>query len=90
MLKYLMLIGLGFVLGYWTARRRGPSVRIEPLEEARLSPEALAQIDAAIDRGDKIEAIRIARLDAGSGLAEAKKFIDQRHRSRRPGDPIER
>jgi hypothetical protein len=42
-----------------------------------LSGEALAKVEAALARGNKIEAIKIYREATGSGLAEAKAAIER-------------
>ncbi|WP_265569848.1 hypothetical protein [Sphingomicrobium nitratireducens] len=86
LLIWVSLFWLGFSLG----KKSGGGAPIEPLDPARLSSDALARIDALIARGEKLEAIRVARQDAGCGLAEAKRFVDLRARALRPGDPIER
>ncbi len=41
-----------------------------------LTPTELAAIRDALSRGDKIEAIRLCREATGSGLAEAKEFVE--------------
>ncbi|MBW0144228.1 ribosomal protein L7/L12 [Sphingomicrobium clamense] len=90
MLSTLITLAIGFAAGYFYASARGNAASVEPLDEARVSADAMSRIDAAIERGEKIEAIKIARKDTGAGLAEAKKFVDARSAKLRPGDPIER
>lgn len=86
----LVALFVVFALGFLMGRRSHDGGNIEPLDENRLSSAALSRIDAAIARGQKIEAIRIAREDCGAGLAEAKMFVDAREAAHRKGDPIER
>lgn len=79
-----------FAIGFLFGRRGRPADEIEPLDVERLSATALSRIADAITRGEKLEAVRIAREDCGCGLAEAKKFVDARAAARRKGDPISR
>ena len=69
--------GTIFLLGYWLGVSR--SKRIEPpfeFDRSRISPEAQAQIENALQRGKAIEAIRILREDTGLGLKDSKAVID--------------
>ena len=52
----------------------------EPL--ARLTPDQAAEIDEALDRGRKIEAIKLYREWTGLGLKEAKEAIEAYERRR--------
>ncbi len=69
--------GTIFLLGYFLGARQ--SKRYEPpfqFDHRRISPEARAQIEGALQRGKKIEAIRILREDTGLGLKDSKTVID--------------
>ena len=52
----------------------------EPL--ARLTPEQAAEIDEALDRRRKIEAIKLYREWSGLGLREAKEAVEAYERRR--------
>jgi hypothetical protein len=52
-----------------------------------LIPEAQAQIQAALFRGQKIEAIRLFRECTGAGLAEAKLAVEQLEAKLRAAEP---
>jgi ribosomal protein L7/L12 len=67
---------IAFKFGSVAGRLKADSERIKPISTTRISPEARARIDDALRRGNKIEAIRILREDAGCGLAEAKQTIE--------------
>src|SRR5436190_19659433 len=45
--------------------------------ERPISSNALAQVQSALFKGDKIVAIKIYRQDTGSSLAEAKDAVDK-------------
>ncbi|HTD88945.1 MAG TPA: hypothetical protein VK850_20405 [Candidatus Binatia bacterium] len=45
--------------------------------ERPISTNALAQVQSALFKGDKIVAIKIYRQDTGSSLAEAKDAVDK-------------
>ena len=57
-----------------------PQPAAEPL--ARLTPDQAAEIDEALDRGRKIEAIKLCREWSGLGLKEAKEAIEAYERRR--------
>jgi ribosomal protein L7/L12 len=63
-------------LGATFGRLSRDSEDIIPISTTRISPGARAQIDDALRRGNKIEAIKLLRADTGCGLAEAKKTVE--------------
>jgi hypothetical protein len=75
-----LVIALGavivFRLGFGLGRLAGQSSDIVPISPTRISPQARAQIDDALRRGEKIEAIKLLRADTGCGLAEAKQTVE--------------
>jgi ribosomal protein L7/L12 len=71
-----LAIVLIFKAGVAWGRLSADSEHIQPISTTRISPEARARIDDALRRGNKIEAIKILREDAGCGLAEAKKTVE--------------
>jgi hypothetical protein len=78
--QWLILAAFGaafiFRLGMWFGRGVAEAERIGPISTTRISPEARAQIEDALRRGDKIEAIKILRLDTECSLVEAKKTVE--------------
>jgi ribosomal protein L7/L12 len=48
---------------------------------AGLSPEVQQNIDAQIQSGKVIEAIKIVRVNSGAGLKDAKQAVDARRAS---------
>ncbi len=68
----LLVFRIGMGMGRLTSRAED----IMPISTTRISPEARSQIDDALRRGRKVEAIRILRKDTGCGLAEAKKTVE--------------
>lgn len=85
---------MAFVIGYLLGRNSvtEPQARGERVAPGDLSGAAKLEMEQAIRRGNKIEAIRIVREDTGAGLKESKAFVDafaDKRLSRRPGDPIE-
>lgn len=54
------------------ARRSGPEAILAAIE-----PEARIQIEAALARGEKIEAIKLVREATGMGLGEAKDLVEK-------------
>ncbi|SEF89947.1 Ribosomal protein L7/L12 C-terminal domain-containing protein [Thermomonospora echinospora] len=51
------------------------------------SPEAFTRAQALLDRGKKIEAIKLIRDDTGMGLKEAKDYAEAMQDGRIPGPP---
>lgn len=78
-IDWTMLVWTGavFVSGYLLGSRRRAELQ-EPLDFdlATISPAARAQIEQALQSGQKIEAIRILREDTGLGLKDSKTVID--------------
>ena len=66
-----------FLSGYLLGRRKRPAIE-PPLEfdRASISPDARAQIENALQRDQKIEAIKLLREDTGLGLKDSKTVID--------------
>ncbi|WP_394730184.1 hypothetical protein [Altererythrobacter sp. GH1-8] len=69
--------GAVFLSGYLIGSRRKTELAA-PLDFdlATISPSARAQIEHALQNGQKIEAIRILREDTGLGLKDSKTVID--------------
>jgi len=74
---FIVWTGAVFLAGYLLGKRR-PTAIEPPLEfdRASISPEARAQIENALQRGQKIEAIKVLREDTGLGLKDSKTVID--------------
>ena len=91
---WLLLVGwLAYQFGRWKGAHERPDAPQPKRPPGELSPAAKRRMEEAIHRGATIEAIRIVRDDTGSGLKEAKAFVQSfgaRRAERRPGDPIER
>ncbi len=66
-----------FVAGYLFAARiyRAPSTPLD-FDRSTISTSARRQIEQAVGRNAKIEAIKILRADTGLGLKDAKAVID--------------
>jgi hypothetical protein len=67
-----------FLSGYLIGSRRRKD--LEPpldFDVSTISPTARAEIEAALQRGAKIEAIGILREDTGLGLKDSKAVIDR-------------
>ncbi|WP_298470491.1 ribosomal protein L7/L12 [uncultured Erythrobacter sp.] len=66
-----------FVAGYLFAARiyRAPSTPLD-FDRSTISSSAAQQIEQALGRNAKIEAIKILRADTGLGLKDAKTVID--------------
>ncbi len=47
------------------------------MSDEDLSPGVVSDMTAALERGQKLQAIRIYRDATGKGLKEAKEFVDQ-------------
>lgn len=67
-----MVFRVGFALGKLA---RG-SEEILPLSPTAIPPEVRPRVSDAMQRGEKIEAIRLVREATGCGLAVAKKTVE--------------
>ncbi len=77
-----------FWAGYRIGHMRGQNAEGDrmkpprlPLDPPAISDEARANIEDALSRGNKIEAIRILREDTGLGLKESKEHVERMGRS---------
>ncbi len=80
---FIIWTGAVFLAGYLLGRRRRGE--IEPpldFDQSSISADARAQIENALQRGEKILAIKILREDTGLGLKDSKTVIDRWNDSR--------
>jgi Ribosomal protein L7/L12 C-terminal domain len=69
--------GRDSLMAYRRVEKDVPPRALEPRESiALLSPEQLAKLRAQIDRGHKIEAIKLVRDWTKMGLSEAKDLVE--------------
>jgi large subunit ribosomal protein L7/L12 len=80
MYEIIGIVAAAFVVGLWIGRSTGADQAPVAPPPPPLPPPpgaALAEIKRILDRGDKIEAIKMYRKETGAGLKEAKDAVER-------------